>query len=140
MPFSEIFADRITELYVNNTPVPAFASGNRYVALHIADPTKTCLVGELSTGNYSRVLLPIEAIEGSDGNDVMNDAVIVFPIGSLDIAQSIEWYSIWDSLTNGTPITYGKLTTPVLWRDGSSLSFAVNAFIQTIRTKIKLPV
>lgn len=136
MPFSEHMADKLSELIVNNTPIPAFASPNRYVALHIADPTKSCLVGELSTGNYSRVLLPLDIMDGVDGNDILNDGVIVFPLGSQDIAQQVEWYSIWDSQSNGNPISYGKLTTPVQWKNGSSLSFAINAFIQTVRTKI----
>ena len=136
MPFSEYFADQISGLVVSNTPIPAFSSANRYLALHIADPTKSCIVGELSTGNYSRVLLPIDVMDGTDGNDILNDQVIVFPIGSQDIAQPVEWFSIWDASSNGHPISYGKLTTPVQWKSGSSLSFAVNAFIQTVRTKI----
>jgi hypothetical protein len=136
MPFSEYFANKIAALAVNNTPIPAFSSPNRYVALHIADPTKTCAVGELSTGNYSRVLLPLDVVDGADGKDMLNDAVLVFPIGSQDIVQPIEWYSIWDSLNAGNPVSYGRLTTPVQWKNGSSLSFAINAFIQTVRTKI----
>lgn len=136
MAMSGDLANKLSALIRNNTPIPAYASANRYLAMHIADPTKTCLVGELSTGNYSRVLLTLEELAGINGNDISNSGVIVYPVASQTIAQQITHFSIWDSLVNGTPLTYGILSTPVNWTQGSSLSLAINAFIQTVKNKI----
>lgn len=136
MPFSETFSNAISALIRSNTPIPAFGGANRYLALHTVNPTKTCLVGELSTANYSRVLVNLDELAGANGNDISNESVIVFPLASGTVAQPIAYFSFWDSLANGTPISYGKLTTPVNWTSGSSLSLAINALIQTVRNKV----
>lgn len=136
MPMSENLSNKLSALIRSNTPIPAYAGANRWVALHTVDPTKTCLIGELSTGNYSRVQLPLIDQAGADGNDLTNNSILVFPLASATIAEQITHFSIWDNQVGGTPITYGVLSTPVNWTQGSSLSLAVNAFIQTIRNKI----
>jgi len=136
MPMSEGLAAAVSALIRNNTPIPAFASANRFIALHTGNPSKTGTLLELSTGNYSRTAMPLTEIPGVEGKDVSNSGVVVFSIASATIAEQITHFSIWDAITNGNIITYGELSTPVNWTDGSSLSFGINAFIQTVRTEI----
>jgi hypothetical protein len=136
MPMSTTLADAVSALIRNNTPISAFASGNRYIALHTGNPTKDCTLLELNSANYARVAMPLESIPGDTGDDISNISVVVFPIASDTIVAPITHFSIWDSLENGTPITYGKLSVPVNWISGSSLSFGIHAFIQTVRTEI----
>jgi hypothetical protein len=103
------------------------------VALHSANPTKTCLVGELSGDNYARVQLSLTNIQLAKGKGITNDSVLVWPIASGTKVEQITHWSIWDQSSNGTPITYGVLTTPLNWVSGSSLSLGINAFIQLLQ-------
>jgi len=133
---SSYLSNAIAALIISNTPVPVFTGAQRYLALHTVDPTKTCLVGELSTANYSRVLVPITEVGNPEGNDITNNGVLVFPVASQTIAQQITHFSIWDAPSGGNPVTYGKLITPVNWTLNSSLSLAINAFVTRVRNKI----
>ena len=133
MPMSQQLAISIGNLIAANTPILAFAGADRFLALHTADPTKTCLVGEISGSNYSRAIIPISIIQLAKGKGMVNDEVIVFPAASGTIAQQILYGSIWDQLNGGTPITYAALSAPVNWTSGASLSLAVNAFVQLLR-------
>lgn len=136
MPMSQDLATKIINLLNANTPVPAYASANRYLALHHSDPTKTCLVGELAGDNYSRVLISIAIIQLAKGKGLANEEVIVFPVASGTKGQQVLFGSIWDSLNGGSPTSYAALTAPANWTSGQSLSLAINAFITLLRDTI----
>ncbi len=136
MPMSQQLATSIANLLVSNTPIAAYAGPNRYLALHTADPTKTCLVGEIAGNNYARALIPLEIIQLAKGNGLANDEVIVYNAASGTIVNQIVYGSIWDQAVGGTPITYGALTAPANWTSGVSLSLAINAFVQLLRDTI----
>jgi len=136
MPMSLVLSTSIKNFIVSNTPISALAGADRWLALHSVDPTSSCAVGELSGDNYSRVLIPLSIIALSKGIGVVNSGVIVFPVASGTKGAQITHGSIWDSQAGGTPLSYGALTTPANWTAGSSLSLAVNAFVQLLRNTI----
>lgn len=136
MPMSLPFSISIANLIVSNTPISAFTHPERYLALHIGDPTNSCTVGELSGDGYARTLIPLSIIQLSKGKGLTNADVIVFPVATGTKGGQITHGSIWDTLSGGNPITYGALTAPANWTSGESLSLAVNAFIQLIRNTI----
>lgn len=136
MPMSLQLSLAIANLIASNTPVAAFSGPNRYLALHHTDPTKSCLVGELANDNYSRILIPLSIMDIAKGKGVVNDSVLVFPIASGTKIPTINFGSVWDSASGGTPITYGALSTPANWTAGVALSLGINAFIQLIRNTV----
>lgn len=136
MPMSLALSNSLSNFIVSNTPIAALAGANRYLALHTADPTSSCAVGELSGDNYSRVLIPFSIIALSKGRGLVNSEVIVYPVATGTKGAQILFGSVWDSLNGGTPLSYGPLTTPANWVEGASLALAVNAFVQLIRNTI----
>lgn len=136
MPMSLDLATKISALLISNTPISAYSGGDRYLALHTEDPTNACDVGELSGDNYARVLIPLSTTQLDKGKGLVNSEVLVFPVASGTKATPITHASIWDNTVGGTPLTYGALTAPATWTSGSSLSLAVNAFVQLLKDTI----
>ncbi len=136
MPLSLALSTSMSNFIISNTPIAALAGPNRYLALHTADPTASCNVAELSGDNYARVLIPLSVIGLLKGFGVVNSSVLVFPVASGTKAEQITHGSIWDSLNGGTALSYGALTVPANWVEGSSLSLAINAFVQLVRNTI----
>jgi len=136
MPMSLGLSTSLANLIVSNTPISAYGSANRYIALHTANPTSSCLVGEIADNGYERTLIPLSILSLAGGKGLTNADVIVFPVGTGTIVGQITYGSIWDSQTGGNPISYGALTAPANWVEGTSLSLAVNAFIQLLRNTI----
>jgi len=136
MPMSLALSTSIANFFATNTPIAALAGSNRWLALHTADPTSSCLVGEISGNNYSRVLIPLSVIALAKGKGVVNSAVLVFPVASGTIGPQITHASIWDALNDGTPLSYGILNPPLNWVAGSSASLAINAFVTLLRNTI----
>ena len=136
MPMSLQLSTAIANLLTANTPVSAFPGPNRYLALHHTDPTSNCLSGELVGDGYARILIPLSIMNLAKGKGIVNADVLVFPIATGTKIPTVNYGSIWDSLSGGNPITYGQLSVPANWTDNSALSLGVNAFIQLIRNTI----
>jgi hypothetical protein len=136
MPMSQDLATKIINLLNSNSPVAAYASANRFLALHHVDPTKSCSVGELSGDNYARVQISPAIIQLAKGKGLTNEEVIVFPVASGTKIQQVLYGSVWDSINGGSALSYAALSAPANWTSGQSLSLAINAFITLVRDTI----
>lgn len=132
MPFSSQYSGYISAQVVSNTSVPALAGANRYIALHSGDPGADCAASELAGDGYARTITSVAQSDVATGKQIANSAIVVFPVATGTKGGQVTYFSVWDSITGGTPIAWGALTAPANWESGKSLSLAINALILTV--------
>lgn len=132
MPFSSQYSGYVSAQVVSDTRPPALASANRYIALHDADCGADCAAAELSGDGYARTITTLAQSDVATGKQIANSAIVVFPVATGTKGGQITFFSVWDTITGGTPVAWGTLTAPANWESGKSLSLAINALILTV--------
>lgn len=89
-----------------------------YLALHSADPTDACTVGELSGNGYIRKAFT--PLIGADPFVVSNTGAVTFTASGGDWAEATH-FSVWSAETGGNPLDHGPLDAARTILDGGSL-------------------
>lgn len=129
MPFSKQFSVHLAELFAIKTPIAPPI--DYFLALHTAAPTASATNAEVSDAAYKRMPLTLQSILGSEGQDLINTEVIVFPPGSVDNGE-VGFFSIWTEGIAGEPHFYGELDAPIIYNIGISPSLAIGSLKLTM--------
>lgn len=113
---------------------------NLYVGLLTTSPSDGSTGTEVTGGSYARVTVASNTtnwsgtqgaattgVSSGTGGTISNNTAITFPAPSANWG-TVYYFGIWDSLTNGSMLFYGSLTTPKTINNGDAApSFAAAA-------------
>ena len=102
-----------------------------HLGLHTEDPTPDGSLGELIAGTdgYQRAPITLALSTTANSENLENSAPVIFPASTGTNADDIEYYVIYDAITAGNPLLYGKLASPVVWTDTASIAFATGMLV-----------
>lgn len=123
MSASNYLENKIADLVFNATSYAG--QSTLYVKLHLGDPGEDCTL--LPAAHTTRASVTFGA---SSSGTVTNDGAASFT--SAAATETFTYFSLWDASTNGNPICYGSITTPVSVTAGDSFNFAIGTITASV--------
>lgn len=129
MPFTKKFSELLAGHFAAKTPI--VPPTDYFLALHTADCMETGDQDEVTDTSYARMPLQLDTSVGTEGENLHNSEVIVFPAAATDNGQ-VTHFSIWTEATAGESHFYGELDAPILYNTGVSPALSIAALKLTM--------
>jgi len=100
-----------------------------FVALHVGSSGSAGATNELSGNGYARQAITAFTVTG---NVATNPAILTFGPDTTTNWGTVTDATVWDSITAGTCLFVGTVTTPVAYAVGDTATLAVAALSFTL--------